>query len=60
MAFCTTRMMGDLCEEDCNEWGKEAGGDEDEAGEQLALEFVAVDSKDVTKEGIIAIIIDAV
>ena len=42
MAFGTVRIMGDCCEEEGNEWGKEAGGDEAKAGEQLALEPIAM------------------
>ncbi|MDD2835496.1 MAG: hypothetical protein PHY05_05045 [Methanothrix sp.] len=42
--------MGDCCEEEGNEWGKEAGGDEGEAGEQLALVPVAMVGKDATEK----------
>lgn len=58
--FSKARMKGDLCEEDGKVWGKETVGDEGEAEEQPAMESVAVDSKDVTKEGITAIILDVV
>jgi hypothetical protein len=47
MAFWTANMMGDFCEEDGKELGEETGGDEKEAGEQPAMEPVAMVGKDV-------------
>jgi hypothetical protein len=49
--FHTARVnQGDYCEEEGNEWGKETGGDEDEAGEQLALESVAMVGEDAAEK----------
>jgi|WetSurMetagenome_2_1015567.scaffolds.fasta_scaffold1777049_1 hypothetical protein len=41
---------GDYCEEEGNEWGKETGGDEDEAGEQLAMEPLPLVGKDAAEK----------
>jgi hypothetical protein len=52
--------MSDFYEEDESESGKERGCDKTEVEEEPAVEPVAMGGKDATKEGIAAIIIDAV
>jgi hypothetical protein len=53
-------MLGDFCDEDSDDPRKEreGEGDKTKAEEQPAVEPIAVDSKDATKEGITAIILN--